>query len=101
MVVKDFTSKLVFLDTTPIIYFIEGRRAYQSILSKMFESNHKGAFYFITSSITLPEVLVKPLREARIDVAAQYRDILMKAPGIEVFDITPTISEIAVGMRAR
>ncbi len=95
MVIQDFSSKLVFPDTAPHIYFIEGQSQYQEILSKIFYLNDKGGFSFVTSSITLPEVLVKPLREGKTDIAQQYRDILTKAPGIEVLDVTSSISEIA------
>jgi predicted nucleic acid-binding protein len=101
MVVQDFFSKVVFLDTAPLIYFIEGHSEHQNILSKLFDLNDKGGFSFITSSITLLEVLVKPLREGKTDIAEQYRNILTKAPGIEVFDITPTTSEIAARLRAQ
>lgn len=84
MVIDKFSSKIIFLDTAPLIYFIEGHSIYQSILSKLFSFNDKGGFSFITSSITILEVLVKPLREGKADLAKQYRDILTKASGIEV-----------------
>lgn len=65
MVIQDFASKTVFLDTAPLIYFIEGHSVYQPILSSLFELNDKGGFSFVTSSVTLLEVLVKPLREGQ------------------------------------
>ncbi len=101
MVIQDFASKVVFLDTAPLIYFIEGHSEYQPILSKLFHFNDKAGFSFITSSITLLEVLVKPLREGKAEVAEQYREILTKAPGIEVLDVTASISEIAARLRAK
>ena len=63
MVIQDFASKSVFLDTAPLIYFIEGHSSYQPILSHFFDFNDKGGFSLVTSSVTLLEVLVKPLRE--------------------------------------
>ena len=101
MVIQDFSSKLVFPDTAPHINFIEGQSQYQEILSKIFDLNDKGGFSFVTSSITLLEVLVKPLREGKTDIAQHYRDILTKAPGIEVLDVTSSISEIAASLRAQ
>ena len=95
MVIQDFTSKTVFLDTAPLIYFIEGNSNYQPILSRLFDLNDKGSFSFITSSVTLLEVLVKPLREGQTGVAKQYRDILTTASGIALFDITSAIAEQA------
>ncbi|WP_247234588.1 type II toxin-antitoxin system VapC family toxin [Telluribacter sp. SYSU D00476] len=101
MVVKDFASKVVFLDTAPLIYFIEGNSTYQSILKKLFDFNDKGAFTFVTSSVTLLEVLVKPLREGQTAIAKQYRDILTNAPSIEVLDVTSAIAEHAARLRAK
>jgi predicted nucleic acid-binding protein len=101
MVIQDFASKMVFLDTAPLIYFIEGHSVYQPILSSLFEFNDKGNFSFVTSSVTLLEVLVKPLREGQKAIADQYRDILTTAPGIELFDITSAIAEQAAELRAK
>ena len=101
MVIQNFASKVVFLDTAPLIYFIEGHSTYQTILSRLFDFNGKGGFSFATSTVTLPEVLVKPLREGQTGVARQYRDILTTAPGIEIFDVTPVIAEQAALLRAR
>ncbi len=100
MVIQDFSSNIVFLDTTPLIYFIEGHSQYQDILSRLFDFNDKGGFSFITSTITLLEVLVKPLKDDKPNIAVQYKDILTKAPGIEIFDVTSSISELAAKLRA-
>ncbi|HEY9342227.1 MAG TPA: type II toxin-antitoxin system VapC family toxin [Hanamia sp.] len=101
MVIKEFVSKLVFLDTTPLIYFIEGNSKYQNILQELFELNDKGSFSFITTSITLLEVLVKPFRENKILLAQQYKDILTHAAGIEIQSVTNSIAESAAYLRAK
>ena len=101
MVIQDFASKTVVLETAPLIYFIEGHSQYQSILSSLFELNDKGGFSFVTPSVTLLEVLVKPLREGQKAIAEQYRDILTTAPGIELFDVTSSIAEQAAVLRAK
>ena len=101
MVIQDFSTKTVFLDTAPLIYFIEGHSTYQPLLTRLFELNDKGGFYFVTSSVTLLEVLVKPLREGQIAIAKQYRDILTAALGIELYDVTNAIAEQAAQLRAK
>lgn len=101
MVIKDFALKTVFVDTAPLIYFIEGNSPYQSVLSHLFDFNDKGGFSFVTSSVTLLEVLVKPLRNGHITIAKQYKDILTTAPGIELFDVTSAIAEQAAQLRAK
>jgi predicted nucleic acid-binding protein len=101
MVIRDFASKTVFLDTAPLIYFMEGHSAYQPVLARLFALNDEGVFSFVTSSVTLLEVLVKPLREGQTAIAQQYRDILTTAAGIEVFDVTSAIAEQAAQLRAK
>jgi predicted nucleic acid-binding protein len=91
----------IFLDTAPLIYFIEGHSAYQAVLNQVFEANDNGKFNFITSSITLLEVLVKPLREGNTKLADQYKSILTNATGIEIFEITAEISVKAADLRAK
>lgn len=71
------------------------------MLFRLFDFNDKGGFSFVTSSVTLLEVLVKPLREGQKAIAEQYRDTLTTAPGIELFDVTYTIAEQAAQLRAR
>jgi predicted nucleic acid-binding protein len=101
MVIQDFASKVVFLDTAPLIYFIEGHSTFQPTLLRLFDFNDKGEFSFLTSTITLLGVLVKPLREGQTSIANLYRDILTNAPGIEIFDVTSAIAERAAQLRAK
>jgi len=89
------------LDTAPLIYFIEGNSQYQEKLNQVFDSNDKGDFAFITSSITLLEVLVKPLKEKQPKLVERYINILTNARGIEIFEVTNAISIKAAELRAK
>ncbi len=100
MVVSLFTSRKVFLDSAPLIYFIEGSSEYQPLLQSLFESAEKGRFSFVTSVVTLLEVMVKPLREGQKELAAQYRDILTSASGMKLLSVSPTVAERAAQLRA-
>lgn len=101
MVIQNFSSKVVCLYTAPLIYFIEGHSIYQSILARLFDFNDQGGFAFVTSTVTLLEVLVKPLRNGQTAIAKQYRDILTSAKGIEITDVTAAITEKAAFLRAK
>ncbi|HJP63637.1 MAG TPA: type II toxin-antitoxin system VapC family toxin [Mucilaginibacter sp.] len=101
MVKIDFRNKTIFLDTAPLIYFIEGNSPYQENLKQIFEANDKGDFAFITSSITLLEVLVKPLRDGYTELANQYKRILTDASGIQIFDMTSELAVKAAELRAK
>lgn len=101
MVITDFYQKTVFLDTAPLIYFIEGHSEYQEKLMACFTANDNGDFTFITSSITLLEVLVKPLRERKHRLVEQYKEILLNASGILLAEVSNDIAEGAAGLRAK
>lgn len=101
MVIQDFSAKVVCLDTAPLIYFMEGHSIYQPLLFKLFDFNDQGGFSFITSTVTLLEVLVKPLRDGRTAIAKEYKDILTNAKGIVIVDVTAAIAQQAAILRAK
>jgi predicted nucleic acid-binding protein len=49
----------------------------------------------------LLEVLVKPIKDGKFEIAQQYRDMLTKASGIDILDVTTAIAEGAAKLRAR
>ncbi len=101
MVVKDFKGRILFLDTAPLIYFIEGGTEHQNILLRLFASIDRGDCFFITSTITLLEVLVKPIKEDRLDIMKTYSELLTTSKGIDIFDITISVAKEAARLRAK
>ena len=85
----------------PLIYFIEGHSKYQDVLARLFDLNDRGGFPFITTRILLLEVVVKPIRDGKTLLAQQYKDILTKATGIEVLEVTSPIAERGAELRAK
>lgn len=67
-------GETVALDTSPFIYFIEKHPAYLFLLDPFFEFVHRGEIRVITTTLTLAEVLVKPLRSGRLDLVAEYTE---------------------------
>lgn len=94
-------NKNVFLDTAPLIYYIEESPKYSPILNKLFLENSKGEFLFQTSVITLLEVLVLPMRQNEIQLVEQYQSILCNSPSIDIFDLNIEIAKKAAGLRAK
>src|SRR5580698_794300 len=101
MVNVDLRNKNIFLDTSPIIYFIEGNSTFQDKLKQIFDLNERGDLMFITSSITLLEVLVKPLKLGENQLADSYKNILMNSSGIELVEISNSIAVKAAGLRSK
>ncbi len=77
-------GKTVFIDTAPLVYFIEGHSEYQVELLEIFKANDQGEIPFITSTLTLLEVLVQPMRLKRSDLVDQYEKILTTSPNIDI-----------------
>lgn len=100
MVGTGFKNKSVFIDTAPLIYFIEGHSRYQAPLKELFSFADNSELAFITSTITLIEVLVKPYMADRADIAMQYQQLLLNSPGIELYDVNSTIAIKAAKLRA-
>lgn len=100
-IIKKLKSKTVFLDTAPLIYYIEENRNYSPILNKLFLANSKGDFLFQTSVITLLEVLVYPMRANEQQLVEEYQNILCNSPSIDIIDLTIEIAIKAATLRAK
>src|SRR5579885_1221613 len=93
---------VVGLDTAPIIYFLEAYPDWGPLVRPLFETRIiPGANTAATSTITLAEVLIKPLRAARVDLAATYKAFLTNSPHETLAVITPAVAERAADFRAR
>ncbi len=55
-------NKTIGLDTSPLIYFIEQNTKYLPLIKPFFQGINNGDFHVITSTLTITEVLVHPLR---------------------------------------
>ncbi|MBT3879525.1 MAG: PIN domain-containing protein [Candidatus Scalindua sp.] len=93
-------GKIVGLDTAPLIYFIEEHTTYLGAIKEFFETVDKGEVSVVTSTITLTEVLVHPLRSQNVDLAAEYRDILLNS-NITTVDISSDIAEYGALLRSQ
>ena len=97
--INDLRGKTVGLDTAPMIYFIEENPAYIEIVRLFFEAMDRDDFMVITSTVTLLEVLVHPLRSNNSELAAEYRDILLNSKLMTV-EVSNAIAEQAAQIRA-
>lgn len=98
--IQKLTNKTVFLDTAPLIYYIEENHQYSLLLDKIFLANSKGKFLFQTSVITLLEVLVHPMRHYESQLVEQYKNILCNSATISIFELNIEIAQKAAEIRA-
>ena len=99
--IEELRGQRICLDTAPIIYFIEENEKYRNILRPIFVEIDSGNIEAITSTITLLEVLVHPLRTGNETLAQRYREILLFSANLMTFEISHEISEMASRLRAK
>ena len=97
--VDSLQNTTVGLDTAPLIYFIEENSTYLECTRAFFEAMDRGDFTVVTSTVTLLEVLVHPLRSNNTALAAEYRDILLNSK-LMTTQISGSIAEEAARLRA-
>jgi predicted nucleic acid-binding protein len=97
--VNDLRGNTVGLDTAPLIYFIEENPTYLEAVKLFFEAMDRSDFTVVTSTVTLLEVLVHPLRSNNTALAAEYRDILLNSKLMTV-EVSSSIAEQAARLRA-
>ena len=66
--IEDLAGRTVGLDTAPLIYFIEENKTYLLTVTPFFEAMNKEEISVVTSTVTLLEVLVNPLRRGAGDL---------------------------------
>ena len=96
--IQKLYGKKIFLDTAPLIYFIEEDDCFLPLLHDLFLPLNNCRF--VTSTITLSEVLVMPLREGKTLLAKQYKEILTLSENIDIFDFNISIAEETAKIRA-
>jgi predicted nucleic acid-binding protein len=92
-VIDKLLNKTLFIDTAPLIYFIEGHSSYHDKLLEVFKANDNGDIIFQTSTLTLLEVLVQPIRLNKPELANQYELNLTTSQNIKILDIDIAVSK--------
>ncbi|MBX9878749.1 MAG: PIN domain-containing protein [Candidatus Obscuribacterales bacterium] len=98
--ISSLSGKTIGIDTAPFIYYIEENATYFPLIEPLFQAIADSKLEAVTSVITLLEVLVKPLREQRFDLAGQYRHILLNSRGLTIAESNTTIADRAAHIRA-
>lgn len=94
------SARAVFLDTAPIIYFIEEHPQFLAVVAPLMRAIGRGECRAVSTLITLVEVLTKPLALEQYEIAGRYRDLLTNSPGLSLVPLDPRIAEHAARIRA-
>ena len=98
--VENLRGKTVGLDTAPLIFYIEDHPIYADMLAPFLEAVNAGDIRVVTSTVTLLEVLVQPMKHGDDSLAHRYNDILLSSPYIFTVPVTPATAQTAAELRA-
>lgn len=98
--IEQLEGTVVGLDTAPLIYLIERHPVYHPLGRPFFLALDKGQFSAVTSTVTLVEVLVHPLRRNEGELVNRYRDILLHAEYLTMLNVGPVVATLAAELRA-
>jgi predicted nucleic acid-binding protein len=90
----------VAVDSSIFIYFIERNPRYISAVRPMFQAMNEGRLQVVTSSLTLLETLVVPVRAGNSVVARAYEKILTQGDGLYLVPLDLNLLRAAAHVRA-
>lgn len=103
MNINDFLidSEKLFLDTAPVIYYVENNPNYYSLVNLVFNKIDLGLLRGVTSPITLSECLVYPYKLGLSSLQQDFIDLIISGKNIEFIRIDEEIAKQASQLRAK
>jgi predicted nucleic acid-binding protein len=93
--------KTVGLDTAPFIYFIEDVTPYADLLEPVFDRLENHALRGVTSTVTVAEILTKPLADKNFGLVDEIKFTLKTFTALSMVTIDEKLAEAAALIRAR
>jgi len=94
------TVRKLFLDTAPIIYFVEGNERYRAAVQIVFDCIDRGSLIAVTSPVTLAECLVLPYRMERSALVKVFSELIVNGCNTVFMDIDQETATAAARLRA-
>jgi len=91
----------IFLDTAPVIYFVEKNPDFARKAQEIFNRLDDGKLIAVVSPITLAECLVVPYKQENPDVAQVFTDLLVNTESVLFYPIDEITADKAADLRAR
>lgn len=90
----------VFIDTAPIIYYLENSSLYMETIKKFFAKCIEENIQIVTSAITVEEYLVSPYSSGKIEYVDNFKRFI-EYMNIKVVDINSQIAEQGAKIRSQ
>src|SRR5882762_8448230 len=97
---EKFDNKAIYLDTAPLIYYMEEAPFGSAFLQEIFRKNERGDFTFFTSSITLSEVLTLPFKLGNTKLVEQYEYFITQSSSLKLINVNSSIAKLAAQLRS-
>jgi predicted nucleic acid-binding protein len=91
----------IFIDTAPVIYYIEAHPQFGPLAKEVVISFQSGNMNAFSSVITLTEVLPKPIENGDERLARKFAEFLKHGKNLNMIEISEGIAEAAGGLRGR
>jgi predicted nucleic acid-binding protein len=88
------------IDTSPFIYYLEGDARYASTTVVLFTRIEAGQTKAVTSTITMLELLVRPMRDGRATLVNDINALGSRYPNLEWAPTSLAIATRAAHLRA-
>ena len=94
-------SKIIGLDTSLFIYFLEDNKKYSSLSKITLKGIEEAKWEGVTSTITLMEITVRPWQVGREKIAREYEAMLVHFPNLSIVSVDRNVARIAAQLRAK
>ena len=94
-------GQVLFLDTSPIIYFFEGKEPFIKVMDGIFDMIYELDIQVVTSFISYIEVLTAPTKIGNTLLAAKYRDFLSNSEQISIYPLDISVADKTVYYRSK
>ena len=103
MTLADELSQIstIFIDTAPIIYYIEAHPQFGPLAKEVVDSFQSEKINAFSSVITLTEVLPKPIEAGDEKLARKFADFLQYGKKLDLIEISAAIAERAGRLRGQ
>lgn len=95
------TGVRIYLDTNIFIYLVEGHPGKSECLTQLNQKFEEGLLIPVSSTLTLAECVVKPLKEANKILEQQYLSVFANWGKLEILSISDSLLMEAVRIRAK
>lgn len=91
----------IFIDTAPIIYYIEAHNEFGPLIKKVISLFQTGKRPIFTSVITITEVLPVPVSLNNDELVKKFVSFLKRGENIDLLEISSNIAEYAGRLRGK